>query len=118
MSRESLKDCTTTITAMFLFKSWQRLGAEVKATLQEHHTSKVVKGETVIHVKEHKTGVTANAKLMLSAIDSSRLKAYVLLIRPQWDPEGQSEKLLVFPRVKSKKQSQLQVAEFGKKARM
>lgn len=51
LSEGSLKDCTSTIAAMMLFKSWQRPGAVVNATLQEYHASKVVKGVTVIRMK-------------------------------------------------------------------
>lgn len=115
LSRESLKDCAAIIAAMLLFKSWQRPGAVINATLPEYHASKVVQGITVIRVKEHKTGVTGSAKLMLTGTDSSRLKAYVCLIRPQCDPNGLSEKLLVFPGAKCIKNLNYKLQTLGRK---
>ena len=52
LSRESLKDCTSTIAAMLLYKSWWKLGAVVNvAGVPCQKNYKRCKGD---HVKERK----------------------------------------------------------------
>ena len=101
VKNQELNLCTTIIAALLIFRSWQRSGAAINATLDEYkERSKVrVGGEAtvVIKVAEHKTGATASAKIILKHADLARLNSYVTVVRKVLDLEGRSPYLLCSP---------------------
>ena len=56
------------------------------------------KGEVIVlRVKNHKTSLAGNPRLMLTPADFTRLKAYVDFIRPVMDTNQDEPNLLVLP---------------------
>ena len=51
----------------------------------------------MINVHEHKTGEKATTKLLVSETDKQKVDTYLKDIRPYYDPNNISDKLLVLP---------------------
>ena len=101
VKNQELNLCTTIIAALLIFRSWQRPGAVMNATLDEYKDrSEVrVRGEAMVVMKvaEHKTGAVASAKIILKHADLAKLNSYVTVVRKALDPKGRSPYLLCSP---------------------
>ena len=79
VSNGELQRSTAAIAALLMFKSWQRPGAVANMTMSEflhHHLVKEGEDEVVvIRVKEHKTGMSGSAKVVLTSEDFSKVQA-------------------------------------------
>ena len=97
----SLRNCTASIAAILLFKSWSRPGAVTNLRISEYNNHKVVENAEgdviVLRVDNHKTGLAGSPKLMLTPADFTRLKAYVDFIRSVMDANQDEPNLLVMP---------------------
>ncbi len=95
---------TLAIAALLLYKSFARSGAVCNATVPEFKAVKQVRGEGpggsdvfVFAVREHKTGTLGTAKLTMGEEDFERVSKYLLVIRPEIDPDETLPHLLVLP---------------------
>ena len=97
----SLRNCTASIAAILLFKSWSRPGAVTNLRISEYNNHKVVENAEgdviVLRVDNHKTGLAGSPKLMLTPADFTRLKAYVDFISPVTDANLDEPNLLLLP---------------------
>ena len=79
VSNGELQRSTAAIAALLMFKSWQRPGAVANMTMREflhHHLVKEGEDEVVVkRVKEHKTGMSGSAKVVLTSEDFSKVQA-------------------------------------------
>ena len=98
VSTQEMDSCTIMVAALLTFRSWQRPGAVVNATMSEYRNSTeiVQEGETltILKVADHKTGLFGSAKLVIPPDDLSKLHSYVTVVRPSQDPSQKSPYLL------------------------
>ena len=92
-----LKTCTSAIAALLMYKSAERPTAVIGATLHEFERAKHVEDIWVMKVANHKTCGQGAASMTMSEEDHIRVGHYVQILRPQIDPLGQKEELLVLP---------------------